>query len=288
MINVGCVILAGIFWGVLSLPLNALQNIGFSVFQCAGIRIFFTTLILGVFLLFYNKKLFIIQLKDLPFFIGMGLCSLGSTVFYLWDISEIGSSSVPALLLDTSPIFVLILSILFFKEKITLRKIVSLILTCVGVVFVTGVLGNGNNVSFKIVIIGLLSGISYASYSIFNKFVAKKYDPLTIVFYAFCVGSIVYVPFCGIIKQVDLLFSVKSIIFALCLAGVCTVIPFSLYSFGLKKVPASKVSILANSELICASVVGIIFFHESFTLLKVLGFLLVIFAIILLSLNKNE
>lgn len=291
MKNAFYIIFAGVFWGLISIFFDNLQKIGFTTFQCVSLRISFAALLLLVVILIKDRRLLKIKLKDIPIFVGMGLCCLGSSVFYLWDIEMVGSSAVPALLLDTSPIFVLILSVIFLKEKITVIKIISLILTIAGVLLVTGVFNTKSAVSFTAILIGLLAGISYALYSIVNKKGIEKYNSLTLTFYAFLVAMVIYVPLSGIIGNLKLLLDVKTIGFSLGLGGVSTVLPFVLYSVGLKKLPASKVSIFANIELVVATIVGVLYFKDTFSLLKIFGFVLVITSIILLNVNfgnKNK
>lgn len=291
MKNVLFIIFAGVFWGLISIFLDNLQKIGFTTFQCVAIRISCASILLLIIILIKDKKLLEIKLKDLPIFFGMGLGCLGSSVFYLWDIEMVGSSAVPALLLDTSPIFVLIMSVIFLKEKITYIKVISLILTIAGVLLVTGIFNTKSAVNFIAVLIGLSAGISYAIYSIVNKRGIEKYNSLTLTFYAFLIASIIYVPFSGIFGNLGLLVDVKSVGFSLGLGVVSTVLPFVLYSLGLKKLPASKVSIFANIELVVAAIVGVLYFNDEFSLLKILGFVLVLTSIILLNVNfgsKNK
>ena len=156
---------------------------------------------------------------------------------------------------------------------------------------VTGVFNTKSAVSFIAVLIGLSAGISYAIYSIVNKKGIERYNSLTLTFYSFLIASIIYVPFSGIFSNLGLLIDVKSIGFSLGLGGVSTVLPFVLYSEGLKKLPASKVSIFANIELVVAAIVGVLYFKDTFSLLKIFGFVLVITSIILLNVNfgnKNK
>ena len=288
MKNALYIIFAGVCWGLISIFFDNLQKIGFTTFQCVALRIGFATLLLLIVILIKDRRLFKIKPKDLPIFIGMGLCCLGSSVFYLWDIEMVGSSAVPALLLDTSPIFVFVLSVVFLKERITYTKVIALVLTIIGVLLVTEVFNTKSAVNFLAIIVGLLAGISYAVYSIINKKGIEKYNSLTLTFYAFLIASVIYIPFSGIIGDFKLLIDIKSIAFSLGLGGISTVLPFVLYSIGLKKISASKVSIFANIELIVAAIVGILYFHDAFSLSKIIGFVFVIFSIVLLNIKIGE
>ena len=54
-----------------------------------------------------------------------------------------GSSSVPALLLYTSPVFVMLLSAVLFRERITASKVTAMAVTFLGFSFVTGAFSDG-------------------------------------------------------------------------------------------------------------------------------------------------
>ena len=113
----------------------------------------------------------------------------------------------------------MVLSAIFLRERITSIKIISLILTIIGVLLITGVFNTKNTVSVAAVAVGLLAGISYAAYSIINKNGIEKYNSLTLTFYSFLVASVVYVPFSGIFSNLNMLIDIKSIAFFVGLAA---------------------------------------------------------------------
>ena len=84
---------------------------------------------LCVLVLIYDKKLYKIELKDLPIFIGMGILSvLMMSCFYFAAILKT-SLSTAAILLYTAPIWVLTASVIFYGEKLAVKKITALICT---------------------------------------------------------------------------------------------------------------------------------------------------------------
>ena len=95
--------------------------------------------------------------------------------------------STAAILLYTSPIWVMILAIIFLKEKVTVQKIIALILAFAGYVLVSGF---GGKVSLPGILSGLGAGLGYGLYSIFGKFVLKKYSPLTVTCYTFLIAGL--------------------------------------------------------------------------------------------------
>ena len=184
-----------------------------------------------------------------------------------------------------APIFVMIMSFFFFHEKLNKQKILALIMTIIGLCFITGVFSQEVNLSGKAILLGLGAGFGYALYSIFSKMIIDKYEAVTIITYTFIVATIGSIPLSGVIYHVDELLSLQAIIAIIGLAIFCTVMPFLLYTTGLKKLEAGKASILATIEPIVSAIVGLIFFQEVFDLTKILGMICIISAILILNLN---
>lgn len=281
--------MAGTLWGIISIFVNQLRIIGFNSMQVVSIRVLFSALVLVFYLLIKDRQQLKIKLKDIPLFIGTGV---GSIIFfnycYFEAIDIIGGASIPALLLYTAPIFVMILSVILFKEKITKKKLISLVMTFLGLALVTGAFSSSDKISIFALLLGLGSGLGYALYSIFGKFLVDKYSAITITTYTFVIATIFSVPFSEIVQNLDLLISPKGILSALALAVVSTVLPFLLYTKGLYGMEAGKASILATVEPFVATIVGVLFFKETMTSFKIIGMLLVLLAIIILNVNKKS
>lgn len=72
--------------------------------------------------------------------------------------SSMASLSVAAVLLYTAPAIVMLLSYVLFHEKLTANKILSLVLTLVGCILVTGILGSKEHLSAAGIFVGLGAG----------------------------------------------------------------------------------------------------------------------------------
>ena len=283
------IILAGCLWGIISIFVNILTGIGFTSLECVAIRTSIAALILFLYLLFTDKSKLKIQLKDIIYFIGTGIFSIVFfTYCYFEAIEVIGGAAIPALLLYTAPIFVMVLSAIFFKEKMTSRKVIALVMTFVGLGFVTGAFTGGENLSPMALVLGLGSGFGYALYSIFGKLVVDKYDAVTITFYTFSVATIGAVPISGLTKDIGMVFSLKGIFAAIGLGFFSTALAFLLYTKGLGGIEAGKASILATVEPFVATIVGAFLFNEEFNIPKVTGMLLILFAICYLNFTKKD
>ena len=278
-----CTIFAGVLWGTISVFLKNLSSSGLSLIQITACRAIFSSFFLFVYFLVKDKNLLKIKVKDIWMFVGTGVVSL--TFFSLCYFSTIleSGASIAVILLYTSPIFILLLSAILFKEKITKIKLFALILTFVGCIFVTGI-GGENHLSAKGLFIGLCAGFGYALYSIFSRFALKKYKPLTVTFYTFVFSSISLLPFCNIV-EICSSFSEKSLLFLIGIALVCTVLPYIFYTFGLSGLETGKAAILVTVEPLVGSLIGIFVWKENLDMLKLIGIIMIFIAVILINLN---
>lgn len=138
---------AGSLWGIISLFLKPMLNLGFSQIQTVTLRCLVAAAVLGVYMLIKDKSLFRFKLRDVWCFIGTGLVSLMFfSICYFYSMTYNGVC-VAVILLYTSPVFVMLLSLPLFKEKITYKKLIAVVLTVAGCVFVSGAAG-GQSMAF--------------------------------------------------------------------------------------------------------------------------------------------
>ena len=121
-------LVAGTLWGMIGYFVRSLQSDGLSSMQIVSVRMVISAVIFSVFALVFKRSLFKIKLKDLWCFIGTGVVSVAFFSACYFKAIELSSLSVASILLYTAPIFVMIFSVFLFKEKLTVIKIVSLLL----------------------------------------------------------------------------------------------------------------------------------------------------------------
>lgn len=286
MNSVICIASAGVLWGIIAIFISLLKEVGFNSLQCVAIRVFFSAICLIIYLSIFDRSKLKIEFRDIIYFLGTGIFSIIFFNYcYFEAIEVIGGVAVPALLLYMAPIFVMIMSFFFFHEKFNKQKILALFITIIGLCFITGAFSQEVILSGKAILLGLGAGFGYALYSIFSKMIIDKYEAITIITYTFIVASIGSIPLSGVINHLDNLWQLKAIIAIVGLVIFCTVMPFLLYTTGLKKLEAGKASILATIEPIVSAIVGLIFFQEVFDLAKILGMVCILLAIIILNLK---
>ena len=283
------IILAGCCWGTTGLFVRNLTAAGLSSQQISMMRTVFSFLIFLVIVLIKDPKLLRIQWRDIWCFLGTGVCSLTFFNVCYFTTINLTSLSTAAVLLYTEPAILMLLSAPLFHEKLTGRKITALLLTLCGCVFVTGVLTDAPALTVGGILTGLGAGFGYALYSVFSRYAFNRgYDSLTINVYTFLFSTLSLLPFC----RPGALFGMMadgSMPWLVCFlqALASTVLPYLLYTIGLKAVDNGPASIMASTEPVVATILSVTVLQEPMTWMSALGVVLVIGAIVLLNVEKK-
>lgn len=247
-------------------------------------RAFFGTVVLLAALMVFARPLLKIQWRDVPFFAVYGLLSIGLNSFcYFSAIQRIGIS-LAVVLLYTYPVFLMILSLFFLKEPLTEVKIFALATCMIGVLFLVLQGGLWENLSNRIgVFFGLGAGFFSALYSLFGKKALVRYQPATVLFYAFVFGSLFFL-FWGLLTgELKTHFTPKTWFWLFVLGVGPSLIGYFLYTIGLKYVEASRAGIVATVEVLAAVLGAFFFFDEHLSLRQILGGILVLFGAIVVQ-----
>ncbi|MBO4976460.1 MAG: EamA family transporter [Lachnospiraceae bacterium] len=276
---------AAILWGVLVVFVKQLSIAGFSAMEIVALRVYGGAIFLLLGLLVGKRKLLRIKIRDSWCFIGTGVFSIVFFSYCYFRNVQVSSVALSSILMYTSPVWVTLLSVVCFREKLNCGKIVSLLLAITGCCLVSGITGGLGTVSFQGILLGLGSGIGYGLYSIFGRYALNKgYAPMTVTAYTFsfaCIGVLPFVKFTDIITSLN----EQPILWfwAIGMALFTTCMPFTLYTIGLAHMDTSRAAVLATLEPIVTTMVGTILYKESLTLSMLAGIILVLVSSILIS-----
>lgn len=283
------IVIAGLFWGSMGLFVRHLNSLGFTSIQVACLRLVTAGILFALILLIKDPKGFKISPKDIPLFLALGLVSILFFTCCYFTAIRLMTMSTAAILLYTSPIWVMILAVFFLKEKINTKKIIALVLAFAGCVLVSGF---GGKVTPVGILVGLGSGLGYGLYSIFGSFALKKYSPLTVTCYTFLIagaGSVFVSNPADLITKISSNGNKPALLgFVLLTSVITAVIPFLLYTLGLNRTTAGRAAVLATVEPAAATLFGFFVMKETIGPVAVLGILLVFAAIMILSIRNKE
>ncbi|WP_405727931.1 DMT family transporter [Anaerotignum sp.] len=284
------VLIAGVSWGLIGVFTKAIDRLGFTEMQMLFVKGVLATAVLLLIICVKDKKQLKLKgWKDLRYFVGTGIISFS---FFSWAYMKavnLTSLGVAAVLLYTAPTFVMLFSILLFGEKMTKTKGIVLLMTFVGCILVTGLLEGGAAFTWQGIAIGLAAGVGYALYSIFGTYAIKAgYGSLTISFYTFLMATITMTFLVEPVAVVTKITELGQWPLAVSFALLTTVVPYLTYTKGLSGLPASKASVTATIEPVVAAVLGIVVFHESVTMLKLTGIVLVLSSVAVMSRQEQK
>ncbi|MBR5868868.1 MAG: EamA family transporter, partial [Clostridia bacterium] len=271
----------------MGLFVKSLAALGLSSLSITAFRLTSASAVMILVFLIFDRSKLKIKLCDLGWFVAAAIFSVvAMSVLYFTSINAT-SMAVAAILLYTAPIFVMLMSCLLFREKLTTKKICALVLAFAGCVLVAGMAGN---VTAFGILTGLGSGFAYALYSIFGVVLLKRYHPFTVTIYTFTIAGMVALLISNPTKQFPVLLTggTGAVVTALAMGVVTAAIPYLLYTLGLRDMEASRASVIATSEPMVAAVLGILVYHEEVTLSKLLGIFLILGAILLLNVREKN
>ena len=283
------VILAGCLWGTMGIFVRHLNAIGLEAMEIVEARAALTAAAMFAALVLFRRDLLRVNIRDLWVFAGGGIVSVILFNFCYFQTIQRASLSTAAILLYTSPVFVLLLSVPLFGEKLTRKKLICLVLAITGCALASGLAG-GMALSPMTLLFGLGSGFGYGLYSIFSRFALQKgYHPITITAYIFLFGALGGLPLTDFGQLVRVAGADGSNLAYLgAYTLVTTIVPYISYTTGLQQVENGVAAVLACIEPVMATVFGIFFFSEIPDLSGWLGILLVLIALTALNLQPKK
>jgi drug/metabolite transporter, DME family len=290
ILGAAAVVAAASIWATLGLFAKILYAEGVSFESLVAVRASVGWAAVMIFVLTTGRaKSLRVSRGDLAFLAPLGLVGIG--LFYLLYFYTVRESTVgtAAVLLYSSPAFVVVLARLFLGEALNAVKVIALFLTAGGIFLVAGAYDPANlEVGPAVLLTGLLSGLTYGLYSIFGRPVAERLGPSVILSYALFFGALLLVV--AALPTLDTLVGLPTGAYALLfmLAVVHTTLGFALYTFGLGRLGAGRAAIIATVEPVVAGTLGAALLGEEFTVPKAIGAGLVISGAILAQVRLRK
>lgn len=253
------------------------------------IRVTFASVLLAALFAVFSRSLLRIRLRDVGYFLVLGGVFMTLVQFtYFYAISKI--QVVAAILLQyLAPIFVAVFSMLFWGEKPTLAKFLALFLAIAGSYLVVGgynlELLHMNRVGIAV---GLSSAVLYAACALLGERAMHDYAPWTVVFYSFLFSALSLHVFCTPFHYLYAGYTLDQWGLILYVVVIGTVLPFGLYFVGISYVRSTRAIITATLEPISAGIMAYFLLGEGLESLQLVGTALVLGAITLLQLNREQ
>jgi DME family drug/metabolite transporter len=290
LVGIFLVASAAAIWGTLGLVARVVYGEGVSFEALVLTRAGGAFLVVLAFVILTGKISSLkVRGRELYSLVPLGVVAIGC--FYLLYFYTIGESGVgtAAVLLYSSPAFVVIFARIFLKESLTFIRIAALLLTASGIGLVVGAYDLSSlDIRPFVVLTGLGAGLSFAMYSVIGKPLTARLPAHVINCYMLGIGAVVL--FIAAIPTLDTLAGLSAGAYVLLVVSalVQTAFAYALYTTGLKRIEAGQASIVATVEVVVAGFVGAVFLAEELTALKILGAFLVISGAVLAQVRLRK
>lgn len=254
-------------------------------------RFLIACLVLILILFFQKKRFSKLHKKDIvPIFL---LGFFGVIVYHLGLNygEQFISPAAASLIIATVPVEIIILSTIFLKEKIGLKKLIGVIIALCGVVVISiwGKAGASIHIEYiSAVLAVLIAAIMSALYTIAGKKLLTRYSALSLTTYVMLLGSLGLTPFIrgSLLDQISKMSMTGW--FAVIFLGVfSTVVGYGLWYIVLKIKSASEISIYLYAIPVLSTIISYFMFKEKITLMFILGGFLVIAGLIIVNIRAK-
>ena len=284
-----CVIAAALMWGSSGTAGKALFNGGMTPFELVQIRVTVSAFVLSIFFSIFCRPFFKIRPKDLWYFLLLGGVIMALVqVTYFISISKIQVAAA-IFLQYLAPIMIAIFSMVFWKECLTLTKLLALVLSLSGCYLIVG----GYNLHLlKMNQVGIIAGVAsalcFAGYTLVGEKGMHRYSPWTVLFYSFLFATISWHVFYPPFRYFRTEYAPFQWILIFYVAIFGTLLPFGLFFVGVNHIRSTRASITATLEPISAGFFAYLFIRESLQPLQMAGGLMVVGAIVVLQMKREQ
>jgi drug/metabolite transporter (DMT)-like permease len=278
------ILLAVIFWGT-SFVATKRVLAELDPVTIIALRLLLASVLLLVIAIITKRK-FTINLKNHGSIFILACIS----VFHLW-IQVTGlkytTASNTGWIIGTAPIFMTLLAIIFFKEKLSFVQGTGILIAMFGLLLLIGK-GDVTNIDLiqnKGDLLVLTSAFTWGIYSMANKKITLSYSPLMTILYLFIMMSIIIVPLNLSSAVIESVIHLSTIgwISVLFLGLFCSGIAYVIWAYSLRDLESAKVGAFLYFEPLITVAAAWILLQESITILMLVSGIIITFGVILVN-----
>lgn len=243
-------------------------------FLFAAIMLFYYLKTKGISMKLTKKQLILIII------IGVfGFTLATSSLYMSYNYISIGMASM---IFYIYPSIVTILAYVVYKEKIYSRKIISLMISLIGIY----ILIDKGSVNFNIKGI-IFAGIAAVLYSLYvlgashKEF--KNINSYVLTFYISCASATVMFMAAKATNNFNINISFYALVAILLIAFISTVVALMAFLEGVRLIGPSKASILSTIEPIVSLILGIIILGEPISSRIIIGSIMIVLSVVILT-----
>ena len=183
--------------------------------------------------------------------------------------------AITSLMNYLAPIFVVIITTLFMKEKLSVKQIICIVVAFIGIVLVSGLFDGEISADIHCFVYGLLAAVGFVILVLCNKRI-KNIKPLDKTVVQLFASFLTVLPVVLIRHDIPSSLDTNSLLIILMLGIVHTGIAYILYFGSIDTLPSSKIAILGYVEPVLSIVIGTVVFNEKMSIFGFIGAILIL------------
>ncbi|QDP39391.1 DMT family transporter [Radiobacillus deserti] len=227
--------------------------------------------------------------KDWLLLAWIGFIGYFISISFQFIGTKLSDAHTGALITSATPAFIVIFARFILKEKLTIRKVVSVILATIGVIIVIGWDTRlGSYFWGTIILVG--AAITWALLSVYVKVASKRFSSLTITTYAVLFAIVFTTPTMVWEVQTNPIYYQDTwvVLGVLYLGIVSTAGAFFLWNKGLELMDAGIGSLFFFFQPVVGALLGWLLLHEQLDSNFFTGGLLILIGVVLVTLRKKH
>lgn len=237
----------------------------------------------------YQRENLKITRKDILLLLSIGV--IGHTISIVTQEygTMFSSAQMGSVITSATPTFMLIFATWLLKEKMTVRKILSIILATVGVIMIAGT--DSMDMSKQLgAFCSTVAALTWALMSVMLKLIPSRYSPLQINFYAVLTAIVCLTPInLPVLDELpwDKILQPEIIGCVVYMGAISTAIAFLLWNKGLLLMEAGASGLFFFFQPIVGTFLGWLILDEQITLIFWIGSILIFIGVFLVTV-RNE
>lgn len=258
--------------------------------EIALLRGFIGSLFLLAITMINNQKISWTNIKkNIPVLL-LSSFALGFNWIFLFQAYKNTTIANASLSYYFAPVFVIVMSPIVLKEKISFKKCVYIGVGIFGMFLIVQNSGNSDVEYNHLVGIcyGIIAAVFYATLMLTNKFI-KNMNGLETTLLQLSLATIILIPYVFVTEGVNLFriagFSVVCIII---LGVIHTGLGFYLFFYGMKGLKAQSIAVLSYIDPVTSLFASFIIFDEKMTVLQIIGAVMLLGSTFISEISKNN
>lgn len=282
--GIAAAVISAVYFGMVPLFVKCAEEGGSNAFSSAFYRFFLSLLPLYVYL--RRKEISLVITKaELKHILLITVFGYGGTAIFLFHSYSYIPSGMATTLHFVYPVFVILGSIIFLKERVRPIKFLCVCLCAAGIALFydgdaeTNLLGMG---------LAFVSGITYAFYIIYlDRSPLKGMNTFKLIFYMHCVASILFFFFTAATGNFVVPAEPAAWGSLLLLSIGAAFIGVFFFQKGVHIIGPQNAAILSTFEPITSLLIGVIVYQETFSFRVAVGCILILSSVMMVALEKE-